>query len=186
MPAYSNTTDLAIVTGPAANGISGAGAGTLTGGIATSAGDVNGDGYQDVLLTTAGPTAGTSLAYILFGHVGGTGDVDLNSLTGTQGVRLTVDNGTLDASAAGDVNGDGFDDVLLGAVGSSGNAWLVLGKAAGFSNVTLNGTNVAGGIINFNDYANYWGLGATVSGVGDLDNDGFGDFVLGGGTLRDP
>lgn len=81
-----------------------------------SGGDVNGDGFEDILVGAA--TAGA--AYVVFGKAGGfTADIQLASLTGTQGFQIngeTVgDNAGIAVSFADDINHDGYDDVIVDA-----------------------------------------------------------------------
>src|SRR6185503_2708493 len=69
------------------------------------------------------PDRDSGEAYIIYGHGGGFGDIDLANLTATQGFIIggvgNSANVGISVSGAGDVNKDGFDDVI---VGSSGEA----------------------------------------------------------------
>ena len=81
--------------------------------------------------------------------------INLSSLNGSNGFRLDgeaeFDRSGCSVSDAGDVNGDGFDDVIVGAFGAdpngfySGSSYVVFGKASGFSATmdlsSLNGSN---------------------------------------------
>ena len=87
-----------------------------------SAGDVNGDGIDDLLIgqRSAGdnpPGAGSS--YVVFGNSSGFGaEFDISSLDGQDGFRVNGeaanDASGASVSSAGDINGDGFDDLLIG------------------------------------------------------------------------
>ena len=89
----------------------------------SSAGDVNGDGYDDVLVCAPGANAN----YLVFGKAAGfDATLDLSSLNGSNGFRLEglapfglVRNSLI--SSAGDINGDGFSDVVVGASGGDAN-----------------------------------------------------------------
>ncbi len=133
----------------------------------SSAGDVNGDGVDDLLIGAlrADPNGATDAgeSYVVFGGagVGSTGVIELSALNGTNGFVL---NGIFmggqsgySVSSAGDVNGDGVDDLIIGARDSnpngsdSGESYVVFGGAGVGSTGTielssLNGTN--GFVIN--------------------------------------
>jgi 2C-methyl-D-erythritol 2,4-cyclodiphosphate synthase len=91
----------------------------------SSAGDVNGDGVDDVIIgaSSADPNGRSNAgeSYVVFGGpgVGAGGSLDLSSLDGTNGFVLNgidaSDSSGVSVSSAGDVNGDGVDDVIIGA-----------------------------------------------------------------------
>ncbi|MFG1411773.1 Ig-like domain-containing protein [Xanthobacter sp. VTT E-85241] len=123
--------------------ISGAAAQAFTGVSVSDAGDVNGDGYDDVIVGafyegTGGTQAGAS--YVVFGKADGPGNIDLAALNRSQGFKINGaqpgDQSGYAVSAAGDVNGDGFADVIVGAYGAdtagktdTGAAYVVYGGA---------------------------------------------------------
>ena len=111
----------------------------------STAGDVNGDGIDDLLIGApdADPNGERSGAsYVVFGGagVGNGGNLELSALDGTNGFRLSgvaaYDYSGRAVSTAGDVNGDGVDDLLIGAFGAdpngegSGASYVVFGQAA--------------------------------------------------------
>jgi Ca2+-binding RTX toxin-like protein len=160
----------------------------------SSAGDVNGDGFDDVVVGAPGAradgTGGVGESYVVFGKASwaGTPSLDLASLDGTSGIRLfgtfAYGQSGFSASTAGDVNGDGFADLIVGArnagVGFEGESYVVLGKASwaetpSLDLATLDGTNgfrLVG--IDPGDYS-----GFSVSSAGDVNGDGFDDMIVG-------
>ncbi len=132
-------------------------------------GDVNGDGFDDVIVGApftdhAGENSGS--VYIVFGRPRGQLVVSLSDLDGTNGFRVDGGGISWHASAAGDVNADGFDDVILGG------RVVLFGRGSGFPaamNVsTIDGTN------------GFWlAGGSSGSGAGDVNGDGVDDVVVG-------
>ena len=106
-------------------------------------GDVNGDGLDDIIVGAVsnddgGHSAGA--AYVIYGKAGGhSGVIDVASLTATQGFVIQgdrlLDQLGFSASIAGDIDGDGLDDIIIGANQGSdggnraGEAYVIYGKA---------------------------------------------------------
>ncbi|MFB3907337.1 MAG: VCBS repeat-containing protein [Candidatus Eisenbacteria bacterium] len=140
----------------------------------STAGDVNGDGYADVIV-------GEPLADALFGNNNGRARVYQG---GPNGPGDSADWSAFGAglsqfgysvSTAGDVNGDGYDDVIIGAPyysngnDSEGAAWLYLGSSGG-----VNG-GIAWSREGGQDGAR---LGHCVSTAGDVNGDGYDDVIV--------
>ena len=166
----------------------------------SSAGDVNGDGYDDLIIGAPGaaPNGGSSgETYIVYGGAnapGTDGVLDLSTLDGTNGFTLTgiseLDDSGISVSSAGDVNGDGYDDLIIGASGvgnvqgeydrfpGPGEAYVVYGGATGADLVldrsTLDGTRgfALTGIDDGDE------LGLPVSSAGDVNGDGYDDLII--------
>jgi hypothetical protein len=163
--------------------------GAANGRSASAAGDVNGDGFDDLIIGSPQ----TPATYVIFGKESGfAADLNVSTLNGSNGFKITpVSFGDFignSVSAAGDVNGDGFGDVIIGAYYSytngaekSGASYVIFGKASGFSaelNVsTLNGANG----FKLSGVASRDFSGSSVSGAGDVNRDGFDDVIIGAG-----
>ncbi|WP_025742657.1 integrin alpha, partial [Aquimarina pacifica] len=152
-------------------------------------GDFNDDGIDDLILNDSYE------AFIIYGR-----DVtspfpfefDVASLDGSNGFTITYDEETNSAGggnivrAAGDVNDDDIDDIILGTYYSSpngmdhaGNAYVVFGSGVTFpSNFDLDGLNGTNGF-KMNGVLLNSRLGSSASGIGDINDDGFGDIVVG-------
>ncbi|MBF0153573.1 MAG: FG-GAP repeat protein, partial [Magnetococcales bacterium] len=149
------------------------------------AGDVNGDGFDDLLIGTFGINHANSpgLAFLVYGNGAGfSPSLNLASLTAAQGLEIQGSNGDdlgLAVSTAGDINGDGYADILVGARGTS-DAYVIFGSStlstsASINVASLNGSNgfALHGITAVDE------TGFSVAGVGDIDGDGFDDIMIG-------
>src|SRR5262245_27297431 len=142
MAQFPANIDLSSLDGTTGFKLSGAAAGDASGYSLASAGDINGDGFADLIIGAqqADPHGGASGAsYVVFGKASGVAaNIDLSSLDGTSGFKLSGavagDQSGFAVASAGDVNGDGFADVIVGARyadphgGSSGASYVVFGK----------------------------------------------------------
>jgi hypothetical protein len=176
---FAPTFDLSALDGNNGFRLDGPGAFYQAGRDVSNAGDVNGDGYDDVLVMAGD-------GYVVFGQAGGfASSVDLSALDGTNGFRLVRAYATLDSvSSAGDINGDGYDDLIVG-VGTesiaglgSGAAYVVFGHGGDFASTVdlsaLDGTNG----FRLNGVSAQDGAGFAVSTAGDVNGDGYDDLIV--------
>ncbi|MCC9076441.1 FG-GAP-like repeat-containing protein, partial [Litorilinea aerophila] len=139
-----------------------------------AAGDVNGDSYDDVLVTAPGYPAGAKAGrvYLFYGSASGLSTGAMISITGEANLQEFGNS----AAGAGDVNGDGFDDIIVGAYRNddlgptAGKVYLYYGSAAGLDVATP--TTITGE--NFFDRFGY-----AVSTAGDVNGDGYADVLVG-------
>jgi hypothetical protein len=121
---FAATINLSTLDGTNGFRLDGVAAFDLSGISVSSAGDVNGDGFDDLIVGAdvgADPNGSNSgSSYVVFGKSGGfAATINLSTLDGTNGFRLdgvaANDRSGRSVSSAGDVNGDGFDDLIVGA-----------------------------------------------------------------------
>ena len=151
----------------------------------SSAGDVNDDGFDDLIIGAKGddPNGENSGAsYVVFGKSNGTA-VDLSGVeSGTGGFVINGvsagDQAGYSVSSAGDMNSDGYDDIIVGARGNGGDSYVVFGKSNGTA-VELSDIESGTGGFVINGVSTYDEAGYSVSGAGDVDGDGFGDLIVG-------
>ncbi|MGQ0721710.1 MAG: FG-GAP-like repeat-containing protein [Candidatus Eiseniibacteriota bacterium] len=139
------------------------------------AGDVNGDGFADVVVGAANFAASFTGEGRAFVYVGSSGGLAAAPAWTKDGGKLSATLGS-GAASAGDVNGDGFDDLIVGSRGytgsftSEGRAQVFLGGPAGLDSTAV--WTVLGGQMDA-------ALGWSVAGAGDLNADGYADVIVG-------
>jgi hypothetical protein len=191
-----------ILQGVRAQGVATAGSGV------SNAGDMNGDGIDDIIVGSSGQLlntwSGASAAYVIYGKsdgsygatVSGRQVLRLANLTASEGFSITADavgDGVgYSVASAGDVNGDGLDDLVIGAPGNdvggstAGAAYVIFGRADGTYGSLISGQRVLGlptlaptaGFVVYGDATQDW-FGTAVSSAGDINGDGVDDLLIG-------
>ena len=192
--AGTTTVNLVDVAGSAAGSggfvINGVVNSYMSGRSVSGAGDINGDGLADLLVGAyqndeGGTYRGSS--YVVFGKTGTTA-LELSSIDGTSNEGFAIngvanrDKSGTSVSAAGNINGDVLDDLLVvaplrNANGlDSGASYVVFGKASA-AVIDLSSLGSSGFAINGVSASDY--NGHSVSGAGDVNGDGFSDLIIG-------
>lgn len=182
-PEYSASKGRVYVYHGSVNGISSSAAATFDGTNALGyfgrsvdgAGDVNGDGFDDLIVGSNGVSSNSGAAYIYYGSATGVSSVGMTTLTGAANSQFGFA-----VSSAGDINRDGYDDVLVGAfaLGSPDNVGAVYvyhGATTGLSTVPAATLAGAGTLAGF---------GIDVENAGDVNDDGYADIIVGASTYN--
>lgn len=142
-------------------------AGGRFGSAVAGAGDINGDGFADLLVRGEDITGSFYLSGSVYAYSGANGAL-LHRWDGRSD-RDTFGNSI---AGAGDVDGDGFDDVIVGARWTHHLGFGTAGSAFVFSGATGNP------IHQWNGSSNNASLGQAVSSAGDLNGDGYADLLV--------
>ncbi|MBK7810818.1 MAG: FG-GAP repeat protein [Saprospiraceae bacterium] len=140
-----------------------------------SAGDVNGDGYSDVVVGAYLYENGQNNEGAAFVFHGSASGISINPAVILEGNQASAEFGYSVASA-GDVNGDGYSDVVVGAH-LYGNGETGEGAAFVYHGSVMGTSNTAAAILESNQESAYSGI--SVGSAGDVNGDGYSDLVVG-------
>jgi hypothetical protein len=197
--------NLATLNGSNGFVVNGVARNDLLGYSVAGAGDVNGDGLADVAIgavSVDGPAGvNSSAVYVVFGRTGSfPASFDASSLNGPNGFAMfgaaSFENAGSTVAGIGDVNRDGYADIVVGAwsadpngVTDAGRSYVVYGRPSFGGNLNLAGLLAANGGDGSAGYAlnGYLAPGSSttgsaqtgagyVAGVGDVNGDGYPDF----------
>ena len=158
-------------------------------GSAVAKGDINGDGYMDLIIgapwASHGGRSYAGETYVIFGSLSPPATIDLNS----QSADITVyGDDEVDRSgsalASGDINGDGYDDIIIGAPvadpggrSSAGETYVIFGCSFPSPPYILDLNSRPADITVYGDDAHDFFGHAIAS--GDINNDGYDDIIIG-------
>ncbi|MEQ9264548.1 MAG: T9SS type A sorting domain-containing protein [Balneolaceae bacterium] len=194
--AFDSSINLSSLNGTSGFIFNGSSSNDYTGRTVVS-GDINGDGFDDIITSAGAAYYSTEKVEVLFGANNLSSSINASSLNGTTGFIFNRINdydflGYEQGLATGDVNGDGIDDLIIGASGGdpegdtdAGETYVIFGKTTAFSSAidisaVIDGTN--GFIINGIDANDFSGESAF---AGDVNGDGIKDVII-GATSADP
>ncbi|MBX7042003.1 MAG: FG-GAP-like repeat-containing protein [Ignavibacteria bacterium] len=156
------------------------GSGYYLGCSVSTAGDVNGDGYSDVIVGAENYSNGQTeegKAYIHYG-----GSTGLNTIAAwSSEINQAFAKLGHSVSTAGDINGDGYSDVIAGAIGydngqtNEGGVWVYYGSVSGISGSSFLEKNVTSA-----------SFGTSVASAGDVNGDGYSDVIIGADGYSNP
>ncbi len=198
---FASTIDISSLDGSNGFVINGVDSSDHSGTSVSSAGDINGDGIDDLIIGANGAApdgkAYAGESYVVFGSDNGfEANVELSNLDGSNGFVIngakSFDLSGSSVSGVGDMNGDGVDDLIIGAFWAdpngqafAGESYVVFGSTNSFgASLELSNLDGSNGFV-IEGMDTYDFLGSSVSDAGDINGDGFDDIIV-GGIYADP
>ena len=189
---WSSSIDLSSLDGNNGVILNGENAGDSNGFSVSSAGDINDDGIVDLVIGAPNALDNAGKVYVVFGKKDWSSPIDLSSLDGNSGFILEGEQpgakSGWSVSKAGDINGDGIGDLVVGApefraeigqlIGLAGRSYVIFGKRNWNSPIYLDSLNGENGFILLAESI-YDNSGFSVSDAGDVNSDGIGDLIIG-------
>ena len=147
----------------------------------STAGDVNGDGFDDILIGSPRGVEQTGIVQLFLGGEGGLSSeavwtYEAETHSGRFGTGL---------AAVGDVDGDGFDDVMITAPFEDGTAGANAGRVYLFRGSAVSGLHEEPELVLEGDEAGMV-FGFSIAALGDLNDDGYGDVAVSAPGYQDP
>lgn len=167
------------------------------------AGDINQDGFDDVLISVPNAQGYAGISYVIFGMTSAFGytDLDLATFTTSASTGFTITGPTslslLGYSGAvfrplGDINGDSIDDFAVSAIfhntvatPGAGSVWFIYGKTGAPTNINL-ATLPADAGVRIGQSKKFDHFGGAMDNVGDFNGDGIADFLIGASFYSAP
>jgi hypothetical protein len=179
-----NLSQVGLTSGIAGATFLGENAGDYSGVSVVGAGDVNGDTYDDILIGAYGYDNYNGKVYLIYGSATLLGSYNLSAADASFTGETTSYAGAK-MSKVGDVNHDGYDDLLIGAyyyADQSGRTYLIFGGTGLTDSLYLDQVGLTSGIAGATftgETGDFSSLG--IAGLGDTDGDGKADFTINAG-----
>lgn len=178
-----------VFSGTTSVGLTVTGLPTLANGMSlTGLGDFNGDGIGDFAIGAPDANSSAGAVYVIYGSASFGATLDVSALDGTNGFVINGFSGDDAAAgtsitAAGDVDNDGKQDLLIGVPGyddgfniDSGNAYIVHGTNSATASEDISTTTLD--LTLFTGFGAGDAAGRVVSGGEDVNGDGISDFII--------